>query len=859
VIGRTIAHYRVEERLGGGGMGVVYRAEDTRLQRPVALKFLPPELTRDPDARARFIQEARAASALEHPNICAVHDIGETPEGESFICMAYCQGVTLKRRIQEGALPLLTAVGWAEQIASGLAAAHEHGIVHRDVKPANLMVTTDGVVKIVDFGLAKLAGTSALTATGMMVGTAAYVAPEQARGGPVDHRADLWSLGVVLYEMVTGRLPFRAAHVQALLLAVIHDRETSVTELRPEVPAELARVIHRCLRKNPAERYQSAVELRGDLRRVLAALESGSEPTLSAPTAVTRWPSRRRLAVALAAALAVAALAGIAPLRRLLAGGARFPAEKHVAVLPLANVAGDATGQAFCDGLMETLASHVTWLARDRRGVWVVPASEVRSAAVASAGEARRRFGVTLAVTGSVQRDGGSVRVTLNVVDTASLRQLGSTVIDDRTAHLATLQDSAVLELAALLDLPVAAEARRRLSDDATSAPGAYTLYLEGRGALQRFERAESVDAAIAAFESALARDPTFAPALAGLGEASFRKWGHTHDAAWIARAEAACASALALDPRLAAALVTRAMARDATGRYEEAIGELERALALDPANATAWGELAQAYAAVGRPADAEATHLKAIAANPGYWAGYNALGVFYLEQGRLAEAAAQFARVVALTPDNYWGYNNLGGLKVYLGDTAGAREAFARSLAIEPNYGALANLGTLAFDTGDLAEAARLYRRALEFDGSDYTVWGNLAAACRWGGGAADDAAPLYRRAAAMAEERLRVNPRDGAVLSDLAAYAAELGEGARARALLERALAASPDDPGVRFQAAVTCERLGDRRRALALLAGAVARGLPRERAMRSPALAALRGDPAFALPGPAAGGTQ
>ena len=303
-------------------------------------------------------------------------------------------------------------------------------------------------------------------------------------------------------------------------------------------------------------------------------------------------------------------------------------------MLPLANVGGEAAGQAFCDGLIETLASHLTQLAQERRSVWVVPASEVRGAGVASADEARRRFGVNLAVSGSVQRGSDGVRVTLNLVDTASLRQLDSAVIDDRSSHLSELQDGAVLELAAMLGMQVPETARRRLAAGATTAPGAFTLYLEGRGALQRFERSESVEAAIASFNKALAIDPEYAPALAGLGEAYLRTWSLRHDSTWIAKAEEACTRALALDPRHAHALVIQAMARNATGRYEDAIGLLLRVLELEPVNGAAWGELARAYAAVGRMADAEATHLKAIAANPGYWAGYNTLGVFYLEQG---------------------------------------------------------------------------------------------------------------------------------------------------------------------------------------------------------------------------------
>ena len=853
MIGRTISHYRIQERLGGGGMGVVYKADDLRLQRPVALKFLPTELTRDADARTRFIQEARAASLLEHPNICTVYDIGESPEGDSFICMAYCDGATLKRRMQSGILPLGTAVGYAEQISSGLAKAHEHGIIHRDIKPANLIVTSDGLVKIVDFGLAKLAGSTTLTGTGIMVGTAAYVAPEQARGVAIDHRADIWSLGVVLFEMVTGRLPFRADHVQALLLEVVHDSEPSVTLLRPETPPELARVIHRCLRKNPAERYQSAAELRSALSRIHAALDSGSEPTIGIPTlssgsrsAVPRW--RRSLAVA-AAAVAVAALAAYPALRRLLPRSASLPADKHVAVLPLANVGGDAAGQAFCDGLMETLTSQLTRLAQSQPGLWVVPASEVRSRKVDSAEEARRVFGVNLAVSGSAQRDQETVRVTLNLVDTASLRQLSSAIIDDRRKQLAVLQDGAVGELAAMLGVTVSDPARRALAQDSTSRPGAFDLYLEGKGALQRFDRPESIEAAIASFTVALAADPSFAPAYAGLAEAYFRMWNSRREQPWVAKAEEACSRALALDGRLAIAHATLGMIRNGTGRYEDAVAALRRALELEPGNADAYRELALAYAALNRPADAEATYKKAIALDPAFWVSHNTLGVFYWEQGRFQEAATQFQRVIELLPNSPWGHNNLGGLYLYLGQPEKARPAFARAIAVEPNYAAYSNLGTIDFQAGNYDEAVALYRKALEFDASDYVIWGNLAAAYRWSGGERARALPLYQRAAVMAAERLEVNPRDASVLSDLAAYEAELGNVENAAGLAARALAAAPEDPVVMFQAGVTYERLGERRRAIEWIGRALTHGHPREEVERAPDLADLRQDSSFA----------
>jgi serine/threonine protein kinase/Tol biopolymer transport system component len=266
LVGRMLAHYRVLEYIGGGGMGVVYKAEDLRLARTVALKFLPPELTRDPEAKARFLQEARSASGLDHPNICTIHEVGETDDGRLYLAMPSYDGETLRRRIERGPLPIDEAIDIAEQIARGLAKAHRGGIVHRDVKPANIMVTADGVVKILDFGLAKLVGAAAITRTGSSVGTPAYMSPEQARGEDVDHRTDLWSFGVVLYEMVAGRRPFRGDHDQAVLYGILNETPKPLGEVRPEAPPELERIVDGLLAKDPGDRYPTAEGPLGDLR-----------------------------------------------------------------------------------------------------------------------------------------------------------------------------------------------------------------------------------------------------------------------------------------------------------------------------------------------------------------------------------------------------------------------------------------------------------------------------------------------------------------------------------------------------------------------------------------------------------------
>ena len=257
MIGTTISHYKILEKLGTGGMGVVYKAEDARLKRTVALKFLPPDLTRDPEAKQRFIHEAQAASALQHYNICSVHDIDETNDGQLFIVMDCYEGKSLKEKMAGGLMRIEEAADIAIQVAQGLQKAHEKGITHRDVKPGNIIITNDGVVKILDFGLAKLAGQSRLTKTGSTIGTAAYMSPEQAQGLEVDHRTDIWSLGVVLFEMLTGKLPFRGEHEAALLYSVVHEEPQTVTSLRADTQVQVERIIRKSLEKDLARRYQT--------------------------------------------------------------------------------------------------------------------------------------------------------------------------------------------------------------------------------------------------------------------------------------------------------------------------------------------------------------------------------------------------------------------------------------------------------------------------------------------------------------------------------------------------------------------------------------------------------------------------
>jgi serine/threonine protein kinase len=357
MIGQTISHYKILSKLGEGGMGVVYKAEDLKLGRSVALKFLTSSIV-DDKTRQRFVHEARAASALEHPNICSIHEIDESPDGQMFIVMPCYEGESLAAKIERGPLKLDEAAEIAIQVASGLSKAHEKGIIHRDIKPGNIFMTSDGLAKIVDFGLAKLATQTKLTRSGMTTGTVAYMSPEQARGEEVDHRTDIWSLGVALYEMVTGRLPFRGEHEPAVVYSIMNEEPEPVTGVRTGVPMELERIIRKCMAKSPGERYQHADEVVADMRRMGKALAAPA-PTRPQEFRTGLRPRRGRPWLWVAAlAVVVVVVVGVLSRYRAPSRVAPVSERKMLAVLPFVNL-GSAEDEYFAAGITEEITSRL--------------------------------------------------------------------------------------------------------------------------------------------------------------------------------------------------------------------------------------------------------------------------------------------------------------------------------------------------------------------------------------------------------------------------------------------------------------------------------------------------------------------
>jgi tetratricopeptide (TPR) repeat protein len=844
MLGSRISHYEVVEKLGAGGMGVVYRARDIRLDRMVALKFLPAHMHESEAARDRFSHEARAASALDHPNVGTVHEIDETDDGRLFIAMACYGGETLREKLDRGPVPVTEALDYAIQMAAGLARAHGAGIVHRDLKPANVMVTEEGVVKLLDFGLAKMRDVQ-LTQTGSQLGTAAYMSPEQIRGEAVDPAADIWALGVVMYEMLAGVRPFRGDYGHAVFYAVLHSEPAPLSELRKDLPDGLDGIVRKCLQKPSADRYADARQVLAELRSVERG-GAGSSDRPAPPAA------RRALPVAfirpwMRAGLLVVAIALLIPVIGWLVGH-RGPTVQHLAVLPFRVIGSSAESDALSAGLLETLTSKLTQLEAYQGTLRVLPASEI--SAPLSAGDARARFGVSMVVTGSVQVDADQVRLTLNLVDARTQRQLGSRQIDHRRSNALALQDEAVLMLARMLQVELSPPARQALAAGGTAQPLANELYLQGRGHLRNHQSLAELDLAIESFRKATEEDAQFALAFAGLGEAYWQKYRLTSDVRWADMAAEQSHRAVDLSDGLAPVYVTLAIIHSGSGRHDDALRSLAQAIELDPTSSEAYRQRALVFRRLGRNEEAEASYRNAITLSPEYWRGYNGLGVFYYLSGRYEEAIEQYQRGLSLAPANNTLLLNLGATYWQIERLDEATGMFERVIEIDPaNTSARLNLATAYFYKSRFADAARLYREELALRPHDHAVHGYLADALSWLPEERDQAAAAYRRAIAIVLEQLRIREQDPELLGSLAGYHARLGEADSALNYLQPLAAQNPPDQTDVVQAfgiGEVYEALGERELALLWMTSALERGYGWIQIRNSPWLQTLRMDP-------------
>jgi tetratricopeptide (TPR) repeat protein/TolB-like protein len=880
--GRTIGRFLIGGRLGGGGMGEVYLADDTGLKRLVAIKRMTAAMRGDPRSRQRLWKEAERASRLNNPNIAAVYDVIEH-RGEVFLVMEYVEGETLRQRLARP-LHFDEFLPVAVQCANALAAAHQAGLVHRDIKPENIMLTPSGNVKTLDFGVAReLPGSDAAATlesfeSTAFEGTHVYMAPEVLEEKRADARADIFSLGVVFYEALAGHNPFRRDTFLGTCDAILHGHPAPLSENISKVPAELDRIVAKMLAKRPEERYATAADLLVDLRALarrenhalvadetdpgtsalsgrpvtqkgssLARLARISEPA----TAGARRKTRIVLVVGMAVLiLAVAAVATIPSVRghvREWLGITLMPQHKYVAVLQFRAVEGDPQAAAFTAGLSDTVTAKLTQLTGGG-SLQVVPASEIQSRHVTTVEQARSEFGVNLVVDGSLAKAGDLIRVNCALVDPRKRRQIRADTITAAATNPFAVQDEVVDGVVSMLKLEVQPDQRDALKKHGTQDAAAYSAYLRGTGYLDNYDRPESLDRAVGDFQQALSVDPNYALAYAGLGSAYWKKYENTKDTQWVDKSRESCERALTLDKTIAAGHLCLGTIDAGSGRYAGAVAEFQRVLEIEPTSDAAYRGLGSAYEGLGQLSEAEKTYQRAIALRPDYWAGYNWLGAFYWDQARYQDAADEFQRVVDLAPDSFRGYYNLGQTYTELDRYAEAIQTLQKSIAIRPTGAAYSNLGTAYFYSKRFTEAVGSYERAVQLDQNDYRVWRNLGDAYYWAPELRGKAHTAYQKAVSLSATALKLNPRDASALEFSAISKGMLGQRSAALDSIRRALRGNPKDPDLLFAAALVYNHFGKDAETLKWLAKARDAGISPARLRDTPDFDHFHGDSRF-----------
>ena len=815
--------FHIEKLLGAGGMGKVYKAFDKVLSRTVALKTLQPELVTDPTVTQRFKQELLLASKISHKNILRIHDLNEF-EGTNYITMAFIEGGDLNQLLkEEGPLSLERTLKIIRQLCEALDAAHAEGVVHRDFKPHNVLVGKNDHVYVSDFGLATSLESAqmGMTRTGAVVGTPRYMSPEQVEGKPVDSRSDIYSLGLMFYEMATGQVPFTGESTWQLMYQRVQNTPRNVKELNPALPDYVAQVIMHCLEKEPANRYQTAKEILADLDANRSpSLSTTSMPSrtvqINLPVVEKRWwyAAGGAILVLLGLFLAipktrhlvfpVAPTGSAIPNAKGNASAEGLPAisqGKFIAVLPFRVLGDEASLGYVAEGVGEAISAKLFQL-KDVR--LASSAAAARTDPKTPLSQVARELGVNLIVHGTVQGSGDNLRITVNLENVVENRLAWSQEFAGVPGDLLTIEDQIYTRLTDALETKPSNEEMAAASAHPTENVEAYNQYLKGRNALSGSPDEKNIQTAMNYFKTALQKDPEFALAHAGLADANLMMYTEKKDKYWSERAVEAAKQAAKLNDKLPEAHASLGSAYAATGQTAQAIAEDKRALELAPNSDEAYRRLGNAYRATGQKDEAQRALEKAVAINPYYWNNLAALGNAYFEFGEMDKAVRMFQQVIQIEPENLAGYNNLGAVYFEQGKYEESIPIFQKSLQIQPSADTYTNLATAYFYLKRYTEALPMFEKAVEMSPEDETNMGNLADGYRWAGDKAK-AQATYEKAIGLAYKELRVNPRKANVVGNLALYYAKNGNVLQAKEFIKKARALDRSDVYLIYIAAV------------------------------------------------------
>ncbi|MGZ7041005.1 MAG: protein kinase domain-containing protein, partial [Thermoanaerobaculia bacterium] len=818
---------------------------DRKLDRDVALKILPREYGASPEHLRRFEQEARAASALNHPSIITIYEIGRHDD-IAYIAMELVQGRDLRDLLAEGRMPLKQALRIAGRATEGLAAAHERGIVHRDLKPENVMITSDGFVKVLDFGLAKLVrplspndSTLPHTTPGAVFGTVGYMSPEQASGKLTDFRSDQFSFGVILYEMITLKRPFDRNTAPETLTAIIREDPPRMASTDPTVPAELQRIVDRCLQKDPADRYASTRDLARDLREARDALTNPSGRRSGSHLVPRAVPVRRIGAIA-AAAIVVAGAAYLATRPHT---PVTPPSVRSVAVLPFRDLSPAKDAQLFTDGLSEMITTR---LAQSSSIRVVSPFGGAEIPETATLKEIADRRGADVLLRGGVQRNAGQLRVTFALLDPNGT-QLGGDTVTAPSADLFAAQDLVTDRILHLLGVQRrVAPAQKR---DTLESPEDQKSYIEAMGLIHRIRDNASTEDAVRRLEALLVNARDSALVNAALARALVLRYSQTRNNAFVEQATVYATRAASIDPSLPDVHVTLGDLRKNAGQLGDAATEYQKAADLRPNYPDALLGLAETYDKMGRGGQAERAYAQVLHLSPDWPSAYAKFGGYWFTRGSYDKAIPMFRRMTELMPDSARGFSNLGSAYLASGKYDAAISALQRAIRLDPKSATtLANLGTCHYFLGQYANASDYLEQAAALKPQNYIVWANLGDARRWTPGNEKKAGEAFENAVRTGKQALTVNPNDALAHAIVGSSLAKLGRHDEAKREIDAALQIDPTNSDALYHAAVSAHLRGDDPSALGWLNRAVRAGYGAANAERDPEWNAVRSRPEF-----------